>query len=120
MSINQRYDFVFLYDVIDGNPNGDPDSINVRGNGFGDILSGFFFSTGLGLGFGFGSVRFSKISLATRGGSSTCCSTGFLKTGNIGMAMPSTIVSASTVINTLRKRRSSSAEIDQGNESEWE
>jgi hypothetical protein len=27
------------------NPDGDPNSVNVRGNGFGDILSGFFFST---------------------------------------------------------------------------
>ena len=25
MTIEKRYDFVFLFDVQDGNPNGDPD-----------------------------------------------------------------------------------------------
>lgn len=29
MSINKRYDFVFLFDVKDGNPNGDPDAGNL-------------------------------------------------------------------------------------------
>lgn len=29
MSINKRYDFVFLFDVQDGNPNGDPDAGNL-------------------------------------------------------------------------------------------
>jgi CRISPR-associated protein Csd2 len=29
MSINHRYDFVFLFDVKDGNPNGDPDAGNL-------------------------------------------------------------------------------------------
>jgi CRISPR-associated protein Csd2 len=29
MSLNQRYDFVFLFDVRDGNPNGDPDAGNM-------------------------------------------------------------------------------------------
>jgi len=28
-AINQRYDFVFLFDVKDGNPNGDPDAGNI-------------------------------------------------------------------------------------------
>jgi len=28
-SINNRYDFVFLFDVKDGNPNGDPDQVNL-------------------------------------------------------------------------------------------
>src|ERR1700761_7179778 len=28
MSINHRYDFVFLFDVTNGNPNGDPDAGN--------------------------------------------------------------------------------------------
>src|SRR2546421_5467759 len=27
--VNRRYDFVFLFDVQDGNPNGDPDNGNV-------------------------------------------------------------------------------------------
>jgi CRISPR/Cas system type I-B associated protein Csh2 (Cas7 group RAMP superfamily) len=26
MAISNRYDFVFLFDVKDGNPNGDPDA----------------------------------------------------------------------------------------------
>jgi CRISPR-associated protein Csd2 len=29
MSINKRYDFVLLFDVVDGNPNGDPDAGNL-------------------------------------------------------------------------------------------
>ena len=29
MSINHRYDFVLLFDVQDGNPNGDPDAGNL-------------------------------------------------------------------------------------------
>ena len=29
MSINHRYDFVYLFDVTDGNPNGDPDAGNL-------------------------------------------------------------------------------------------
>lgn len=29
MSLNNRYDFVFLFDVCDGNPNGDPDAGNL-------------------------------------------------------------------------------------------
>src|SRR3546814_8525264 len=29
MSIQNRYDFVLLFDVIDGNPNGDPDAGNL-------------------------------------------------------------------------------------------
>src|SRR5436190_15800176 len=29
MSLENRYDFVFLFDVIDGNPNGDPDAGNL-------------------------------------------------------------------------------------------
>ena len=29
MSISKRYDFVLLFDVIDGNPNGDPDAGNL-------------------------------------------------------------------------------------------
>lgn len=29
MSIQKRYDFVYLFDVIDGNPNGDPDAGNL-------------------------------------------------------------------------------------------
>ena len=29
MSLNKRYDFVFLFDVKDGNPNGDPDAGNL-------------------------------------------------------------------------------------------
>lgn len=29
MSLNRRYDFVLLFDVIDGNPNGDPDAGNL-------------------------------------------------------------------------------------------
>lgn len=29
MSLNHRYDFVLLFDVIDGNPNGDPDAGNL-------------------------------------------------------------------------------------------
>lgn len=29
MSINNRYDFVLLFDVVDGNPNGDPDAGNL-------------------------------------------------------------------------------------------
>lgn len=29
MSLNNRYDFVLLFDVIDGNPNGDPDAGNL-------------------------------------------------------------------------------------------
>ena len=28
-SINKRYDFVVLFDVQDGNPNGDPDAGNL-------------------------------------------------------------------------------------------
>src|ERR1700730_2166617 len=28
MSLNKRYDFVYLFDCQDGNPNGDPDSDN--------------------------------------------------------------------------------------------
>lgn len=28
-AINNRYDFVFLFDVKDGNPNGDPDQANL-------------------------------------------------------------------------------------------
>ena len=28
--IKNRYDFVFLFDVKDGNPNGDPDQDNLR------------------------------------------------------------------------------------------
>ena len=28
-SIKNRYDFVFLFDVKDGNPNGDPDQVNL-------------------------------------------------------------------------------------------
>jgi len=27
--IKNRYDFVFLFDVKDGNPNGDPDQVNL-------------------------------------------------------------------------------------------
>ena len=29
MSLNNRYDFVLLFDVKDGNPNGDPDAGNL-------------------------------------------------------------------------------------------
>ena len=29
MTIEKRYDFVFLFDVQDGNPNGDPDAGNL-------------------------------------------------------------------------------------------
>ncbi|MDP3440703.1 MAG: type I CRISPR-associated protein Cas7, partial [Azonexus sp.] len=29
MSINNRYDFVLVFDVRDGNPNGDPDAGNL-------------------------------------------------------------------------------------------
>jgi hypothetical protein len=29
MSLTQRYDFVLLFDVQDGNPNGDPDAGNM-------------------------------------------------------------------------------------------
>jgi len=29
MSLNNRYDFVLLFDVADGNPNGDPDAGNL-------------------------------------------------------------------------------------------
>ena len=29
MSIENRYDFVVLFDVADGNPNGDPDAGNL-------------------------------------------------------------------------------------------
>ena len=29
MSLNKRYDFVLLFDVTDGNPNGDPDAGNL-------------------------------------------------------------------------------------------
>lgn len=29
MTVNNRYDFMFLFDVIDGNPNGDPDADNL-------------------------------------------------------------------------------------------
>ncbi len=29
MSLNNRYDFVYMFDVIDGNPNGDPDAGNL-------------------------------------------------------------------------------------------
>ena len=29
MSLNKRYDFVLLFDVRDGNPNGDPDAGNL-------------------------------------------------------------------------------------------
>ncbi|WP_304335605.1 type I CRISPR-associated protein Cas7, partial [Conchiformibius steedae] len=29
MAIEKRYDFVFLFDVKDGNPNGDPDAGNL-------------------------------------------------------------------------------------------
>ena len=29
MSLNHRYDFVLLFDVKDGNPNGDPDAGNL-------------------------------------------------------------------------------------------
>ena len=29
MTIEKRYDFVFLFDVQDGNPNGDPDAGNM-------------------------------------------------------------------------------------------
>lgn len=29
VSINKRYDFVYLFDVTDGNPNGDPDAANL-------------------------------------------------------------------------------------------
>ncbi len=29
MSLNRRYDFVLLFDVVDGNPNGDPDAGNL-------------------------------------------------------------------------------------------
>src|SRR4029078_485921 len=29
MAINHRYDFVYLFDVKDGNPNGDPDAGNL-------------------------------------------------------------------------------------------
>src|SRR5262245_65221457 len=28
-AVNRRYDFVFLFDVADGNPNGDPDAGNL-------------------------------------------------------------------------------------------
>ena len=28
-TIENRYDFVFLFDVKDGNPNGDPDQVNL-------------------------------------------------------------------------------------------
>ena len=28
-SINRRYDFVYLFDVVNGNPNGDPDAGNL-------------------------------------------------------------------------------------------
>ena len=28
-AIKNRYDFVFLFDVKDGNPNGDPDQVNL-------------------------------------------------------------------------------------------
>lgn len=28
MTLKNRYDFVLLYDVTDGNPNGDPDAGN--------------------------------------------------------------------------------------------
>jgi len=28
-TIKNRYDFVFLFDVKDGNPNGDPDQVNL-------------------------------------------------------------------------------------------
>ena len=30
--IDKRYDFVFLFDCQDGNPNGDPDFDNLRGS----------------------------------------------------------------------------------------
>ena len=30
MSLNKRYDFVLLFDVTDGNPNGDPDAGNLH------------------------------------------------------------------------------------------
>lgn len=29
MAIAQRYDFIYLFDVRDGNPNGDPDAGNL-------------------------------------------------------------------------------------------
>ena len=29
MSLNQRFDFVLIFDVQDGNPNGDPDAGNM-------------------------------------------------------------------------------------------
>ena len=29
MSLNNRYEFVYLFDVKDGNPNGDPDAGNL-------------------------------------------------------------------------------------------
>ena len=28
-AINNRYDFVYLFDVVNGNPNGDPDAGNL-------------------------------------------------------------------------------------------